>query len=498
MLVVLLGRAGMLGSSPSSFDSSNTCRIAILDKDPITGAAELLYNEKVTSDNRDWKGVHPQEAALGHMQNLAPLLREALGALPLAGESSANKPLSEEENKKKIIWIDGTARRKPDLVAATRGPGMGACLASGLAAAKGLAVAWDVPLMSVHHMQAHALTPRLVSALARGVQQSRAPQMTGQAEGTSKGQEKKINTSAVPSEPLTPEFPFLSLLVSGGHTLLVHSRSLTEHEILAQAANIAIGDMLDKCARHIIPEAVLLGAEDVMYARVLERFVFGDAGGSAPLQYDYAAPARRSDEVEIFDSGAGWSLTPPLSGSRAMAYDFSGLCGQVQQVSATLRADDVAGRQLLGRHAMRLAFEHLTSRLLLFLGTTTSTTSNTTKRGGAAARREGEKKEKGINTVVLAGGVAGNRYLVHILESMLRARGHDRVSIVAPPPALCTDNAAMIAWTGTEMFEAGWRSGLGALARPRWPLTLDGGRNGILHGDELYARASGEEAAGKI
>ena len=89
-------------------------------------------------------------------------------------------------------------------------------------------------------MQAHALTPRLASALKHGAKY----------------------------EP-DPAFPFLSLLVSGGHTLLVHSKSITDHEILAKTNDVAIGDCLDKTARAVLPSIVLAQSKDAMYGPLL-------------------------------------------------------------------------------------------------------------------------------------------------------------------------------------------------------------------------------------
>ena len=140
---------------------------------------------------------------------------------------------------------------------------MRSSLTTGLDTAKGLAVAWQIPLVGVNHMQAHALTPRLVSALS-----ARSPNAA-------------------------PAFPFLSLLVSGGHTLLVHSRELTDHEILATATDIAIGDCIDKIARLVLRPGVLKEGGDIMYGRLLERFAFPN--GSA--DFNYTAPTTRAEEI---------------------------------------------------------------------------------------------------------------------------------------------------------------------------------------------------------
>ncbi|RYP68899.1 hypothetical protein DL770_008357 [Monosporascus sp. CRB-9-2] len=503
----------------------DTC-VAVLEKLP-SGAARLHFNEKITSDNRAFRGVHPLTAVASHTAHLAPLVRRALRSLPEASPAPASAASPEEpcvggggsnndngdgkKMKKRILWVDGRPRARPDFVTVTRGPGMTSNLATGLNTAKGLAVAWDVPLLGVNHMQAHALTPRLVSALEKGKGAAAAASSTAEGGGEEEGEQEDRHRR------YDPAFPFLSLLVSGGHTLLVRSESLTSHAILAQALNIAVGDMIDKCARAILPPEYFSdsrrspspassspassssgnGVENVMYGALLEEFVFpGSGSGSGSgrrdpaelLLYDYAPPARRADEIRVFDSGRGWTLTPPLSGTTAMAYDFAGFNSQVQRAvegprAAGRGAMDVEERRLLGRHAMRLAFEHLVSRLLFALGdrggkrnrhdnnnNNNNKDSGDDDRGGGGAADRADAAGGDVRTVVVAGGVASNGYLMHILRAMLAARGHGHLAVVSPPAALCTDNAAMIAWTGIEMYEAGWRSEMDILPMRKWPL----------------------------
>ncbi|KAI0840674.1 glycoprotease family-domain-containing protein [Hypoxylon sp. FL0890] len=430
----------------------DTC-VAILEKEAgAGGAAHLRFNKKITSDNRQFRGVHPVMAVASHTRHLTSMVREAMRSLPEVPETQSaksedgnNADLSREDE---VLWIDGQAHRKPDFVTVTRGPGMLSNLSTGLNTAKALAVAWGVPLLGVNHMQAHALTPRLVSALEAG--------NNGKVGEEAQGEHTPTDEGETPER--TPTFPFLSLLVSGGHSLLVHSRSLNDHAILASAHNIAIGDMLDKCARAIVPSSEVAVGENFMYGPLLERFAF-----PAGADYNYTPPPTHADEVKIYDSGLGWVLTPPLSGTTEMTYDFSGLNGQALKVLLERPDMDVAERRLLAQNAMRLAFEHLASRLLLALSK--STLGN-----------EGELL-RNIRTVVVAGGVASNRYLMHILRAILDTRGYGHIELVCPPLPLCTDNAAMIAWTGMEMYEAGWRSELDILAIRKWPLdpNIDGG-----------------------
>ncbi|KAK7988035.1 hypothetical protein PG989_008350 [Apiospora arundinis] len=446
----------------------DTC-VAILEKCASTGAANLRFNKKVTSDNREFQGVHPTVAVLSHTAHLAPLVDEALGHLPEADAHTQQAP----DRWHQLCSVQGIVRRKPDFVAVTRGPGMTSNLATGLNTAKGLATAWGVPLLGANHMQAHALTPRLVTALARW------PSAGGESSSSPAGQEKVDNGDGPAA------FPYLSLLVSGGHTLLVHSRSLCDHEILASASNIAIGDMLDKCARLILPASELSGTSNVMYGALLERFVFPPSSistsGSSKSDdsynnYEYTPPARRADEIATFDSGLGWTLTPLLAGTTAMTYNFSGFSSQVQRIVEDRPDMSLDERRLLGRHAMRLAFEHLASRLLFALKKDKDNNDDSAAEATAATMKD-------VKTIVVAGGVASNRYLMHILRSLLAVRGFGHLEINAPPPALCTDNAAMIAWTGMEMFEAGYRSQLDILAMRKWPVDPKADGGGILGAD---------------
>lgn len=117
----------------------------------------------------------------------------------------------------------------------------------------------------------------------------------------------------------------------------MRSNSLNDHAIFANASNIAIGDMLDKCARMVLPPEILStrDSDSSMYGPMFEEFAFPGSKESTSYDYNYTPPARRADEIELFDSGHDWTLRPPLADkgkAAASEYDFAGLNGQVQKL----------------------------------------------------------------------------------------------------------------------------------------------------------------------
>ena len=334
----------------------------------------LHFHQKITANNSAHGGVHPIVSLESHQENLSALISKALWALPNAGSPDDDNRQRDGGNIALPIYAQPPSRKvKPDFISVTRGPGMRSSLTTGLDTAKGLAVAWQVPLVGVNHMQAHALTPRLVSAL------------------NDRPDENGPNKLAYDPHPA---FSFLSLLVSGGHTLLLHSSSLTTHSILATTTDIAIGDCIDKIARLVLPHWVTNSTTDTMYGRLLEKFAF-PAGSS---DYTYIAPTTRALEIARKETKWGWVLGPPLaetrsgSKSRAMEFTFSGLGSAVKRITESKPNMSDGERVDLAREAMRLAFEHLASRV-------------------GWALKDLDSKGQGVKTLVVSGGVASNRFL---------------------------------------------------------------------------------------
>ncbi|KAF1913913.1 glycoprotease family-domain-containing protein [Ampelomyces quisqualis] len=459
--------------------SCDDTSVAILEKTAEHGrhVAQLHFHRKVTSDNAAFLGVHPLVSLRSHQENLANLVHEAIAHLPPKEASHVVIGQGVLQGKAHESSEHVIMRRLPDFISVTRGPGMRSNLFTGLDTAKGLAVAWQKPLVGVHHMQAHALTPRLVSALG-----------------------------LPPTTSLEPNFPFLSILASGGHTLLVHSLSATEHRLLGSTNDIAVGECLDKLARILLPPELLQTTKSTMYGALLDQFAFAqrvpdNVAGRSPRQvsssgaprnksvtdatgcsareyletsgdYDwYEVPSNHEDALKKSATKWGWSLNQPLITGRAgpkienSELSFSGLLTAAERVvryqtdPATRKRtkierniDDISleEKRDVARETMRAAFEHVAYRVILAF--------------------QSMNHDSAPRSVVLAGGVAANAFLRHILASTLCAHGDPDVKLYFPPPSYCTDNAAMIAWTGLEMFEAGHTDPLSIRAIRKWPL----------------------------
>lgn len=409
--------------------------------------ARLHFHRKVTSNNASFGGVHPLQALESHQENLANLVRDALAHLP--------RPTT-----------------RPDFVSVTRGPGMRSNLFTGLDTAKGLAVAWNVPLVGVNHMQGHALTPRLVQALDQYQHHSHhwdtMPDLT------------------TPVVTQQPDYPFLSVLASGGHTLLIHSTTLVDQTILGTTTDVAVGECLDKMARVVLPKHVLQSANGAMYGALLENFAFptpctalSNSTAHPPretaqdfchryrMHYAYTVPRTHEEELQRNKTKWGWAFNQPLlkaSGglkNKDLDMSFSGLMtaveravryrhhqstGKLTKIERSLNDISLEERRDMAEFSMRAAFEHVAGRVAQALRSTP------------------------VTSVIMSGGVGANHYFRYVLSSTLTKHGFGHVHVLFPPPALCSDNAAMIAWAGTEMYQAGHRNDLSIRAIRKWPL----------------------------
>jgi N6-L-threonylcarbamoyladenine synthase len=299
------------------------------------------------SAHRPYGGVVPEIAARAHVEILPGLIEDVL--------READVSLAEV-----------------DAIAATAGPGLIGGVLVGLVTAKGIALAARKPLIALNHLEGHALSPML-------------------------------------SHP-SLEFPYLLLLVSGGHCQLLSVAGVGRYSRLATTIDDAAGEAFDKSAK-------LLG--------------LGFPGGPA---VEEAAKAGDPNAV---------ALPRPLVGSDDPHFSFAGLKSAVLRArdSGRYRAEDIAA-----------SFQQAVIDCLI----------DRTKRA--------LERALDATALVVAGGVAANAAVRQALTELASSRG---LPFVAPPQWLCTDNAAMIAWAGALRFEAGLIDGLDAPARARWPLDPD-------------------------
>jgi N6-L-threonylcarbamoyladenine synthase len=271
----------------------------------------------------------------------------------------------------------GLALADVDAVAATAGPGLIGGVIVGATFGKSLAMAADKPFLAINHLEGHALTCRLTDAV---------------------------------------EFPYLLLLVSGGHCQLLGVEGVGRYVRFGTTIDDAAGEAFDKVAK-------LLG--------------LGFPGGPAVER----AAARG-------DAGR-FALPRPMLGRAGADFSFSGLKTAIRHVAQKLPPGDFAPQDLADLAA---SFQTAVGDVLV-----------DRSRNAMRAFRHPRQDAR----FVAAGGVAANAYLRRRLAELCAEEGF---ALAVPPPLLCTDNAAMIAWAGLERLRLGEEDGLDAPARPRWPL----------------------------
>ena len=294
--------------------------------------------------HRAFGGVVPEIAARAHAELMTPLVATALADA-------------------------GLTLKDVDAIAATAGPGLIGGVMVGLVTAKALAMASGKPLIAVNHLEGHALSPRLIDA--------------------------------------DLQFPYMLLLVSGGHCQLLRVNGVGDYNRLATTIDDAVGEAFDKTAK-------ILG--------------LGFPGGPA---VERAAAMGNPGNVP---------LPRPLKGADEPHFSFAGLKSAVLRAHATdqFKIEDIAASFQLA--VIDCLYDRITYTL---------------DRIDAPA------------ALVVAGGVAANVPIREMLQKLAAQRG---MRFVAPPLWLCTDNGVMIAWAGAERFAMGLTDGLDFVARPRWPL----------------------------
>ena len=326
-----------------------------------TAAAVVGDDRRILSDvvlsqideHRPYGGVVPEIAARSHLDHIDGLVTRAM-----------------QEADIDYGDLDG--------VAATAGPGLIGGVMVGLMTGKAIALVRGLPFVAVNHMEAHALTPRLTDGIG---------------------------------------FPYLALLVSGGHCLLTAVLGPGNFQRYGSTVDDAVGEAFDKTAK-------MLG--------------LGYPGGPA-----LEAAARTGDS-------ARFDLPRPMLGRRNCDFSFSGLKTAVRHTIDRLPPGPLAAPD---KADLAASFQQAVADVLVDRAT--------------RAMDRFQQDHRGADTFVVAGGVAANETLRAALADAAGVRG---MRFVAPPLPLCTDNAAMIAWTGIEHLGEGLQSPLDAPARPRWPL----------------------------
>lgn len=321
----------------------------------VNGERRILSNIVLSQldEHRVYGGVVPEIASRAHIRHLDGIVDRAM-----------------RESDTRYADLSG--------VAATAGPGLIGGVMVGLVTGKAIAASTGRPLVAVNHLEGHALSARLTDGVA---------------------------------------FPYLLLLVSGGHCQLVEVAGVGTYRRLGATIDDAVGEAFDKTAK-------MLG--------------LGYPGGPAVER------AAREGDPARFD------LPRPLRGRPGCDFSFSGLKTAVRHAVAGLtdgvpEAGDAAD---LAASFQAAVGDVLVDRV-------------------ANALKTYAERHPGGRRLVVAGGVAANGYLRGRLEAVCTAAGF---SMWAPPPELCTDNAAMIAWAGVERLRRGLTDPLDAPARARWPL----------------------------
>jgi tRNA N6-adenosine threonylcarbamoyltransferase len=298
----------------------------------------------------EYGGVVPELASRDHIRKTLPLVQQVL--------EDAGKDASE---------IEG--------VAYTAGPGLMGALMVGATLARSLALGWNIPALGVHHMEGHLLAPML--------------------------------------EEDPPEFPFIALLVSGGHTQLVRVEGIGEYKLLGESLDDAAGEAFDKAAKML----------DLPYP-----------GGP------HIARMAQNGDPGRFD------FPRPMVNRPGLDFSFSGLKTYTLNTVKDCRSSGELSEQ--DRCDIARAFEDAVVSTLVI-----------------KCRRA--LKQEGLKRLVIAGGVSANTNLRSALESALEKEGG---RVYYPAPVFCTDNGAMIAYAGAQRLLAGERDGLEMEVRPRWPM----------------------------
>lgn len=295
--------------------------------------------------HHDYGGVVPELASRDHIRKLIPLIQQVLADCNL---------------QKSAV----------DAVAYTAGPGLMGALLVGASCGASLAWAWQIPAIAVHHMEGHLLAPML--------------------------------------EETPPQFPFVALLISGGHTLLVEVSGIGAYQQLGESLDDAVGEAFDKTAK-------MLG--------------LGYPGG--PQLEKLAKLGKKR-----------WTFPMPMTDRPGLDFSFSGL------KTFTMNTLHKTAGNFEDKADIAYAFQNAASATLVI-----------------KCRRA--LRQSGLKTLLVAGGVSANQQVRGDLQQMVAG---ENAQVFFPRPAFCTDNGAMIAFAGCQRLQAGQRQSLAIETKARWAI----------------------------
>ena len=317
------------------------------------GTADVLSNvvSSQTSEHRKFGGVVPELAARAHLENIEYIIKASL-----------------EESKVSLNEIDG--------VSATAGPGLIVCLTVGLNIGKSIAAFSNKPFVAVNHLEGHALSP---------------------------GLEKNV------------QFPYLLLLISGGHSQFLIVKDVNEYKQLGTTIDDALGEAFDKTAK-------MLG--------------LGYPGGPSVEKFS------KLGDKDFF------KLPEPIINKSGCNLSFAGLKTAVLRESKKIQDDKIM------KYNLAASFQNTVNKILY-------------KKTKIAVQIFKEKTKKKDVKLVIAGGVAANK---SVRENLLLLSKEINFEIIFPNIKYCGDNAAMIAWAGIKRFKKNLIDDISISSKSRWPL----------------------------
>ena len=321
-------------------------------REKADGTGEILSNvvSSQIKEHKEFGGVVPELAARAHVEKIEFIIKKAI-----------------KESNVEINNLNG--------IAATAGPGLIVCLTVGLNIGKAIAGALKKPFIAVNHLEGHALSP-------------------------------KINSNI--------EFPYLLLLISGGHTQFLEVNGVNKYKRLGTTIDDALGEAFDKTAK-------LLGIEF--------------PGGPKIEKW-----AKKGDENYF-------KLPKPIFKTGGCNFSFAGLKTAVLRISKKLKNEKE-------KYHLAASFQKTINEILY-------------EKTRVAIEEFLKNKKNKINTFVIAGGVASN---LSIRKNLTELAKKNKFNPVFPPKNLCSDNAAMIAWAGIERYKINLIDNLQFPSKARWPL----------------------------